>query len=77
MASMVKVRQVVTTVETNAGVETWVVDGPSVAGMVAGGYWEIVERAPDTAPEHPRRSRKAPVEAPAEVVSEDGGEDPS
>lgn len=40
----VLVRQAVTTVDADRGTEVWLDDGPHVAGMVAGGYWEILER---------------------------------
>lgn len=42
----VLVRQVVTTVDADAGTTVWLEDGPGVAGMVAGGYWEVIERRP-------------------------------
>lgn len=73
MASMVKVRQVVTTVDADAGTEMWTLDGPAVAGMVDGGYWEVLERKPavDVVPAS-RKSRKAEPE-----VLEDGGSDPA
>jgi hypothetical protein len=44
VADRVLVRQVVTTVEADAGTEVWLEDGPGVEGMVAGGYWEVIER---------------------------------
>jgi len=73
MAQMVRVRQVVTTVDAAAGTEMWTLDGPAVDGMVAGGYWEVVERKPavDVVPV-PRKSRKTEPE-----VVEDGGSDPA
>jgi len=74
VAEMVKVRQVVTTVDAKAGTEMWTPDGPNVAGMVAGGYWQVVDRRPpvDAVPVS-KRARKAPPEA--EEGEPDGGED--
>lgn len=73
MASMVKVRQVVTTVDADSGTEMWTLDGPAVDGMVDGGYWEVVERKPavDVVPAS-RKSRKTEPE-----VADDGGADPA
>lgn len=67
MGDSVKVRQEVETVETPAGTEVWVPDGPTVAGMVAGGYWSVIDRRPDT-----RKGRKV---EPFGEVADDGGQD--
>lgn len=42
--SNVKVRVLVNLTDQRAGDEAWVPDGPRVRGMVAGGYWAIVDR---------------------------------
>lgn len=67
MADQVLVRQDVETVETEAGTEVWVQDGPTVAGMVAGGYWSVIDRRSDT-----RKGRKV---EPFGEVADDGGSD--
>ncbi len=67
MGDSVKVRQEVETVETPAGTEVWVPDGPTVAGMVAGGYWSVIDRRSDT--------RKRRDTEPAGEESGDGRQD--
>lgn len=42
----VLVHQDVTTVDAQAGTVQWLDDGPGVQGMVEGGFWTILDRAP-------------------------------
>jgi len=70
MADRVLVRQVVTTVEAKAGTEVWLDDSERVRGMVAGGYWEVVERAASVA----ASVREPKLKKGPEV---DGGDDPA
>lgn len=66
MADRVQVEQAIGTVETARGTRQWVDDGPAVAGMVAAGFWTVVDRQGGRQP----RTRKT-VEQPEEVT-EDG-----
>lgn len=58
MGDRVLVRQVLTTVDAEAGTEVWLDDGEYVRGMVAGGFWEVAERVASVAvPEEPKKRR--------------------
>jgi hypothetical protein len=46
MPDRVLVEQMVTTVDTVAGTRQWLDDGPTVEGMVAGGFWQVIDRIP-------------------------------
>lgn len=72
----VLVRQIVTTVDTVEGTETWVEDGPTVEGMVAGGYWEVVTPVASVAAGRRRKGDGGGVDQ-AEQGGDDGGAEPS
>lgn len=42
----VLVRQDVSTVDAEMGTVQWLDDGPAVQGMVDGGFWSVLDRAP-------------------------------
>lgn len=66
MSDRVLVRQAVSTVDAKAGTEVWLDDSAHVRGMVAGGYWEVVDRVASVA---------APVAKVKKQVEVDGGDD--